>query len=306
MAEATAAVKGCSFLIEDPPAEVIHTSEELSDDVEMMADTIRKFIDNKVIPRAEEIDEMKEGLMLELFHEAGELGLLMAEIPEEYDGMGLGFFDAVYLVQYMAAGGSFGTASMAHVGIGTLPILFFGQPELKERLLPDLATGAKMAAYALTEPGAGSDAMSAKCKAVPTEDGEAYLLTGNKQFITNGAWADVVTVFAKVNGEDDKFTAFVVEVPADGYEVAPEEHKMGIRGSSTCALRFKDVKVPKGNILGEIGDGGKIALNILNLGRLKLGIGAVGGAKIAMNDSVKSGAQRAQSNTAIVRFGMIQ
>ncbi len=306
MAEATTTVKGCSFLIDDPPPEVVHTSEELSDDVTMMADTIRKFIDNKVTPRAEDIDDMKEGLMLELFHEAGELGLLMTEVPEEYGGMGLSFFDAIYLVQFMAAGGSFGTASMAHVGIGTLPILFFGQPELKERLLPVLATGEKMAAYALTEPGAGSDAMSAKCKAVPTDDGEAYLLTGNKQFITNGAWADVVTVFAKVNGEDDKFTAFVVEAPCDGYDVAPEEHKMGIRGSSTCALRFKDCKVPKGNILGEIGDGGKIALNILNLGRLKLGVGAVGGAKIAMREAVRYGKQREQFNTPIVKFGLIQ
>lgn len=220
--------------------------------------------------------------------------------------MGMNFFDAMHLVQYMAAGGSFGTASMAHVGIGTLPILFFGQPELKERLLPVLATGEKMAAYALTEPGSGSDAMSAKCKAVPTEDGEYYLLTGNKQFITNGAWADVITVFAKVNGDDDKFTAFVVEAPCEGYEVMPEEHKMGIRGSSTCALRFKDCKVPKGNILGEIGDGGKIALNILNLGRLKLGIGAVGGAKLAMAGAVKYGKQREQFNTPIVKFGLIQ
>ncbi len=302
----TTTVKGCSFLIDDPPPEVVHTTEELSDDVSMMADTIRKFIDNKVIPQAEEIDDMKEGLMLELFHEAGELGLLMAEIPEEYGGMGLNFFDAMYLVQYMAAGGSFGTASMAHVGIGTLPILFFGKPELKERLLPQLATGEKMAAYALTEPGAGSDAMSAKCKAVPTDDGKAYLLTGNKQFITNGAWADVVTVFAKINGEDDKFTAFVVEVPSDGYEVAPEEHKLGIRGSSTCALRFKDCKVPAENILGEIGDGGKIALNILNLGRLKLGIGAVGGAKISMKLATQYGKQREQFTMPIVKFGLIQ
>ncbi|MBN1345245.1 MAG: acyl-CoA dehydrogenase family protein [Phycisphaerae bacterium] len=306
MAEATTTIKGCSFLIDDPPPEVVHTTEELSDDVEMMADTIRKFIDDKIIPQADDIDNMKEGLMLDLFHQAGELGLLMAEIPEEYGGMGLKFFDAMYLVQYMAAGGSFGTASMAHVGIGTLPILFFAKPELKERLLPDLATGVKMAAYALTEPGAGSDALSAKCKAVPTEDGKAYLLTGNKQFITNGAWADVVTVFAKVNGEDDKFTAFVVETPCDGYEVSPEEHKLGIRGSSTCALRFKDCKVPADNILGGIGDGGKIALNILNLGRLKLGIGAVGGAKISMKSAVTYGMQREQFKTPIAKFGLIQ
>ena len=306
MAEATTSVKGCSFLIDDLPAELIHTTEELSDDVHMMADTIRKFVDNRVIPQADDIDDMKEGLMLELFHEAGDLGLLMTEVPEEYGGMGMGFFDAVYLVQFMAGAGAFGTASMAHVGIGTLPILFFGQPELKERLLPQLATGEKMAAYALTEPGSGSDAMSAKCKAIPTEDGEDYLLTGNKQFITNGAWAEVVTVFAKINGEDDKFTAFVVDVPCDGYEVAPEEHKLGIRGSSTCALRFKDVKVPKGNILGEIGDGGKIALNILNLGRMKLGIGAIGGAKIAMRTAVQYAMQREQFNTPIAKFGLIQ
>jgi alkylation response protein AidB-like acyl-CoA dehydrogenase len=306
MAEATTVMKGCSWLIEDPPVEAIHTNEELTEDHHMMADTIKKFIFNEVIPRAEEIDEMKPGLMLELFHKAGELGLLMTEVPEQYGGMGLDFFGAMSLVQYMAAGGSFGTASMAHVGIGTLPVLFFGKPELKERLLPDLATGAKMAAYALTEPGAGSDAMSAKTKAVPVEDGKYYLLTGNKQFITNGAWADVITVFAKVNGEDDKFTAFVVEAPTPGYEVSPEEHKLGIRGSSTCALRLKDVKVPAGNILGEIGDGGKIALNILNLGRLKLGIGAVGGAKIATKYAVQYAMQREQFKTPIAKFGLIQ
>jgi alkylation response protein AidB-like acyl-CoA dehydrogenase len=307
MAEAsTMALKGCSFLIEDPSVDLIHTPEELSEDNMMMADTIKKFIFTEVVPRVKEIDEMKPGLMLELFRKAGELGLLMTEIPEQYGGMGLDFFGAMSLVQFMAAGGAFGTASMAHVGIGSLPILFFGKPELKERLLPDLATGAKMAAYALTEPGAGSDAMSAKTKAVPTEDGKFYLLTGNKQFITNGAWADVVTVFAKVNGEDDKFTAFVVEVPTPGYEVSPEEHKLGIRGSSTCALRFKDVKVPAENILGEIGDGGKIALNILNLGRLKLGIGAVGGSKIAMKSAVQYGMQREQFRTPIAKFGLIQ
>jgi len=302
----TGLLKGCSFLIDDPPLELIHTPEELTEDHQMMADTIKKFIFNEVIPRAEEIDEMKEGLMLELFRKAGELGLLMTEIPEEYGGMGLDFFGAMSLVQFMAAGGSFGTASMAHVGIGTLPILFFGKKELKDRLLPDLASGAKMAAYALTEPGAGSDALSAKCKAVPTPDGKAYLLTGNKQFITNGAWANVFTIFAKVNGEDDKFTAFVVEVPTPGFDVEPEEEKLGIKGSSTCALRLKDVRVPVENILGEIGDGGKIALNILNLGRLKLGIGAVGGAKIAMKWAVQYAMQREQFKSPIAKFGLIQ
>jgi alkylation response protein AidB-like acyl-CoA dehydrogenase len=216
------------------------------------------------------------------------------------------FFDAMYLAQMVAGSGAFGTASMAHAGIGTLPILFFGQPELKERLLPELATGAKIAAYALTEPDSGSDALSARCKAVSTDDGTHYLLTGNKQFITNGAWADVVTVFAKVNGDDDKFTAFVIEPPVDGYKVAPEEHKLGIRGSSTCALNFNNAKVPASNILGKIGDGGKIALNILNLGRLKLGIGAVGGAKGAMKSAVEYGKERKQFKKPIVEFGLIQ
>ena len=173
-------------------------------------------------------------------------------------------------------------------------------------MLPDLASGAKMAAYALTEPGAGSDAMAARCKAVPTPDGEAYLLTGNKQFTTNGAWADVVTVFAKVNGDDDKFTAFVVETPTEGLAIAPEEHKLGIRGSSTCALNFTDVRVPRQNILGQVGDGGKIALNILNLGRLKLGIGAVGGAKAALKSAVQYGKDRKQFKRPIVEFGLIQ
>jgi alkylation response protein AidB-like acyl-CoA dehydrogenase len=301
-----AAVLGGSFLIENPRLEAIHSSERLSDDVEMMAGTIRRFIDEKVISQADAIDAMQEGLMLDLFREAGELGLLMTEVPEEYGGLGMDFFDAMYLVQTMAGSGAFGTASMAHVGIGILPILFFGQPELKERLLPDLATGVKMAAYALTEPGAGSDAMAARCKAVATDDGASYLLTGNKQFITNGAWADVVTVFAKIDGQDDKFTAFVVEPPTDGFEVAPEEHKLGIRGSSTCALSFTNVKVPASNILGEIGEGGKIALNVLNLGRLKLGIGAVGGAKEAMKSAVGYGKERKQFKRPIVEFGLIQ
>ncbi len=306
MAETSFALKGCSWLIDDPPVEAIHTLEEMTDEHRMMADTIQKFVFNEVIPRAKEIDEMQEGLMQELFRKAGELGLLMVEIPEEYGGMGLDFFGAMTLMQHMSVGGSFATATLAHMGIGTLPILYFGKPALKERLLPDLATGAKMAAYALTEPGAGSDAMAAKCKAVPTEDGKFYLLTGTKQFITNGAWADVVTVFAKVNGEDDKFTAFVVEVPTPGFEREPEEDKLGIKGSSTCALRFKDVKVPAENILGEIGDGGKIALNILNLGRLKLGVGAVGGAKLALQYSVQYGMQREQFKRPIAKFGLIQ
>jgi alkylation response protein AidB-like acyl-CoA dehydrogenase len=301
-----AAIRGCSFLIEDPPIEAILTADELSEDVRMMAGTVRKFIEQRVVAQADEIDAMQEGLMLDLFREAGDLGLLMTEIPEEYGGMGMDFFDAMYLVQEMAGCGAFGTASMAHVGIGTLPILFFGQPQLKERLLPDLASGAKMAAYALTEPGAGSDAMAARCKAVPTSDGDAYLLTGTKQFTTNGTWANVVTVFAKVDGDDDKFTAFVVEVPTEGLQAAPEEHKLGIRGSSTCALNFTDVRVPKENILGQIGDGGKIALNILNLGRLKLGIGAVGGAKVAMKSAVLYGKDRKQFKRPIVQFGLIQ
>ena len=306
MSTADAVIKGCSFLIDDPPVDSIHTTEELSDDVRLMHATIERFIEERVLSQVEEIDAMQEGLMFQLFREAGELGLLMTEIPEEYGGLGMDFFDAMYLMQLMAGSGSFGTASMAHVGIGTLPILFFGQPELKQRLLPDLATGAKIAAYALTEPDAGSDAMSARCKAVPTEDGEHYLLTGNKQFTTNGTWANVVTVFAKIDGEDDKFTAFVVEVPAEGFAAAPEEHKMGIRGSSTCALNFDNVKVPKGNILGQIGDGGKIALNTLNLGRLKLGIGAVGSAKLAMKSAVQYSMERKQFKRPICEFGLVQ
>lgn len=306
MPTSQADITGCSFLIDDTPVDAIHTTEELSDDVHLMHVSIRRFIEEKVISQADDIDAMKEGLMLQLIREAGELGLLMTEIPEEYGGLGMDFFDSTYLMQQVACAGAFGTASMAHAGIGTLPILFFGQPDLKQRLLPDLATGAKIAAYALTEPDAGSDAMSARCKAVPTEDGEHYLITGNKQFTTNGAWADAVTVFAKINGEDDKFTAFVVEVPAEGFAAAPEEHKMGIRGSSTCALSFNEVKVPRGNILGQIGDGGKIALNILNLGRLKLGVGAVGGAKIAMKSAVQYSRERKQFKRPICEFGLVQ
>src|SRR5687767_9597416 len=234
----------------------------------MMRETAEDFMRREVEPRTAEIEDKKPGVMPEILRKAGEVGLLGHDVPEEYGGLGGDKTSSSLIFEAMSRVGSFAVSFGAHVGIGTMPIVLFGTPAQRQKYLPKLATGELIAAYALTEPGSGSDALAAKTKAVLAPDGKSWRLTGTKQFITNAGFADVFTVFAKVDGE--KFTGFIVERGTPGLTIGPEEHKLGIRGSSTCALFLEDCQVPAENVLGVIGQGHKIAFNILNIGRWKL------------------------------------
>jgi alkylation response protein AidB-like acyl-CoA dehydrogenase len=242
--------------------------------------------------------------MRALVQKAGEQGLLATSFPETYGGLGKDFITSTIINEYLGAGHSFSVAIAAHTGIGTLPILYFGTEEQKQKYIPKLVSGEWIGAYGLTEPNSGSDALGAKTSARLSEDGKYYLLNGQKIWITNGGFADVYTVFAKVDGE--KFTAFIVERGFEGFTQGPEEHKMGIKGSSTVQLYFQDCKVPAENVLGEIGKGHKIAFNILNIGRLKLCAAALGGAKYAVSDSIEYAKTREQFKQPIANFGAIQ
>ncbi len=250
------------------------------------------------------IDNLEPGLMRSLVQKAGEQGMLAVSFPEEFGGMGKDFVTSTIINDYLGAGHSFSVAISAHTGIGTLPILYFGTEEQKQKYIPKLISGEWVGAYGLTEPNSGSDALSAKTSANLSADGKYYLLNGQKCWITNGGFADVFTVFAKIDG--DKFSAFIVEKDFEGFTQGPEEHKMGIKGSSTVQLYFQDCKVPVENLLGEIGKGHKIAFNILNIGRLKLCAATLGGAKYAINDSIQYAITREQFKTAIANFGAIK
>jgi alkylation response protein AidB-like acyl-CoA dehydrogenase len=294
--------RGASFLWEPAGARAIMTPERFTDEQRQYAAAAREFADKEIMPRMREIETRKEGVMPLLLRKAGELGLLMPSVPEAWGGLGLDKTTTMFIAEQFAGVGSFSVSLGAHTGIGTLPIVYFGTDEQKRRFLPDLATGARLAAYALTEAHSGSDALAARTRATRAPDG-GYLLTGSKQFITNAAFADVFTVFAKVDG--DKFTAFLVERTMPGFHVGPEEHKMGIRGSSTCSLTLEDVKVPAANLLGEIGKGHRIAFNILNVGRIKLGVGTVGGCKAALALSARYAKERHQFGRPIASFGLV-
>src|SRR5437667_5011216 len=237
-----------------------------------------------------------------LLKRAGELGLLMVDIPEKYGGLGLRKSTSMLVSEHGALCASFSVAWGAHTGIGTLPLVYYGTEAQKQTYLPRLATGEWLAAYALTEPGSGSDALAARTVATPEDGG--YRLTGTKQFITNAGFADLFTVFAKVDGE--QFTAFLVERGAPGLTIGPEEHKLGIRGSSTCPLFLEDCTIPVENVLGTIGQGHKIAFNVLNIGRWKLGIGAVGGAKYCLELGIKFARERKQFGKPIAEFDLIR
>ncbi|MCR8843421.1 acyl-CoA dehydrogenase family protein [Paenibacillus sp. SC116] len=296
-------VKGGSFIIDDVEASSVVIPEDFVEEQRMMMETTRDFVEGEVVPHDEEIEKLNYELTVKLIRKAGELGLLGSDVPEEYGGLGLDKVSSTLINETLAQASSFALSVGAHVGIGTLPIVFFGTPEQKRKYLPALAAGELIAAYCLTEPTSGSDALGAKTTAKLSEDGQHYILNGSKIFITNAGFADIFIVYAKVDGKD--FTTFIVEREMEGFTVGPEEKKMGIKGSSTCPIFFEDVKVPVENVLGEIGRGHVIAFNILNIGRFKLGAGCLGAAKEAIELSSKYANIRTQFGKPISAFPLI-
>ena len=297
-------LKGGAFLINESDYNANFIPEEFNEEHKLMADTAHEFLKQHVDIQLDKIDEMEPGLMPSLIDKAGELGLLGVAIPEQYGGFGKDFITSMLMTEVLGAGHSFSVAMAAHTGIGTLPILYFGNDAQKEKYLPKLATGEWKGSYCLTEPGSGSDALAAKTKALLSEDGKNYILNGQKMWITNAGFADVFTVFAQVDG--DKFTGFIVEKSFEGLSLGEEEHKMGIKGSSTRQVFFSDCKVPVENVLGEIGKGHLIAFNILNIGRAKLAAAALGGGKQVINQSVEYANTRMQFKLPIAKFGAIR
>lgn len=297
--------RGGSFLIEETAPEEVFTPEDLTEEQKMIGETTESFIRGEVLPVLDEIEEHHRfDLTVNLLKKAGELGLLAGDIPEKYEGLGLDKISTMLVTEKFALARSFALSFGAHVGIGTLPIVYFGTEEQKKKYLPDLASGRKLAAYALTEPGSGSDALGAKTNAVLNAEGTHYILNGEKQWITNSGFADLFIVYAKVDG--DQFSAFIVERDYPGVSTGPEEKKMGIKGSSTRTLILQDVPVPKENLLGEVGRGHVIAFNILNIGRYKLAAGSVGGAKRAIEVAVQYAKEREQFKTKIANFPLIK
>src|SRR5687767_769371 len=297
-------LKGGEWLIKESSPFETFIPEDYNEEQQMVKDMCATFLDNEVMPILERIDKMEEGLMPSLVQKAGEQGLLGVSIPEEFGGLGKDFITSTLVNEGLGGGFSFSVAVSAHTGIGTLPILYFGNDAQKQKYIPKLASGEWKGAYGLTEPNSGSDALGAKTTAKLSSDGKHYLLNGQKCWITNGGFADVYTVFAKIDG--DKFTGFIVERGFEGFTQGPEEHKMGIKGSSTVQLYFQDCKVPVENVLGEVGKGHIIAFNILNIGRLKLCAATTGGAKATITTSVEYAINREQFQTSISKFGAIR
>ncbi|MYL70138.1 acyl-CoA dehydrogenase [Halobacillus litoralis] len=297
-------IKGGGFIVEDLAAEDVITPEDFTDEHLMIAKTAEDFVLGEVVPKIDNLENHEFEHSVALLKQAGELGLLGADVPEEYGGLQLDKISSSLITEKFSRAGGFSVTHGAHVGIGSLPIVFFGNEEQKQKYLPLLATGEKIAAYALTEPGSGSDALGAKTTAKLNDAGTHYVLNGEKQWITNSAFADVFVVYAKIDG--DKFTAFIVERDYPGVSTGPEEKKMGIKSSSTRTLILEDAEVPVENVLGEVGRGHVIAFNILNVGRYKLAIGGVGGSKRAIELSVKYAKDRKQFKTPIASFPLIQ
>ncbi|MCD6012686.1 MAG: acyl-CoA dehydrogenase [Flavipsychrobacter sp.] len=300
----SSAIPGGGFLLQASAPEDTFTPENFNDEQRMIIDMCNEFLNKDVIPHLIELDAKKEGLMQSLLDEAGKLGLLGAAFPEQYGGLGKDFVTATIINECLGGGHSFAVAMAAHNGIGSLPILYFGTQEQKDKFIPKLAAGEMKGAYALTEPGSGSDALAAKTTAKLSEDGKSWVLNGQKIWITNAGFADVFTVFAKVDGKD--FSAFIVERNTPGLSFGEEEHKMGIKGSSTRQLFFENCAIPKENLLGEIGRGHVIAFNILNIGRLKLAAAATGGAKLALKTTINYAKTREQFKVPIASFGAVQ
>ncbi len=295
---------GGEFLINDIPYQDVFTPEDFSDEHRMIFETAKDFVQKEVYPLQDKIEHKDHEVVLSLLRKAGELGLLGTDVPEEYGGMGLDKVSTTVVGEAFGTAGSFSVVYGAHTGIGMLPIVYFGNEEQKKKYLPKLASGEWCAAYCLTEANAGSDALNARTKAVLSEDGKYYILNGEKQFITNAGWATSFVVYAKVDGEH--FTGFIVEKDFPGVSTGKEEEKMGVKGSSTRPVILQDAKVPVENVLYMIGQGHKIAFNILNLGRWKLGAMTTGGCKGCVGEAVKYAKNRIQFKVPIASFGMIK
>ncbi|MHA7966250.1 acyl-CoA dehydrogenase family protein [Paenibacillus sp. CAU 1782] len=291
------------FVVEDMAPEWITAPEDFTEEQHMLEDAARQFLEGELLPNDADLEALDYELTVGLMRKAGELGLLGADVPEQYGGLGLDKVSTTLLAETLARASSFALSVGAHVGIGTLPIVFYGTEEQKKRYLPDLASGAKIAAYCLTEPSSGSDALGAKSTARLSADGKSYLLNGSKLYITNAGFADLFIVYAKVDGK--QFTAFIVERGTPGLSVGPEETKMGIKGSSTCPLYFEEMAVPVANVLGEVGKGHLIAFHILNIGRFKLGAGCLGSAKETIQLSAAYANTREQFGRPISSYPLI-
>jgi len=306
MSTQTNSIQGGEFLVRETPAQDIFIPEEFSEEQKMMAQACQDFIDTEINPNVEKIDSMKHPeLVPQLFKKAGDLGLLGISVPEVYGGLGMSFNTSMLIADIIGASGSFSTTYGAHTGIGTLPILYYGTEAQKQTYLPKLATGEWAACYCLTEPDAGSDANSGKTKAVLSADGSHYLITGQKMWISNAGFADLFIVFAKIE-EDKNLTAFIVEKTFGGITMNEEEKKLGIKGSSTRQVFFNDCPVPVANMLSDRGNGFKIAVNILNIGRVKLGAGVLGGARTVTSQCINYSTDRKQFGVSINTFGAIK
>lgn len=304
MADTKELIRGGSFLIDAGSADDVFVPEEYTEEQKMIAKTTEDFVNKEVRPHLEELENHHFDISVRLLKEAGELGLLAGDVPEKYEGLGLDKVSTALVTEKFSLARGFALSYGAHVGIGSLPIVYFGNDDQKRRYLPDLASGARIAAYCLTEPGSGSDALGAKTTATLSEDGKHYILNGEKQWITNAGFADVFVVYAKIDG--DKFTAFIVERTFPGVSFGAEEKKMGIKSSSTRTVILQDVPVPVENLLGEPGRGHVIAFNILNVGRYKLAVGAVGSAKRALEIATNYAKERKQFKTPIANFTLIK
>jgi alkylation response protein AidB-like acyl-CoA dehydrogenase len=300
----TTALKGGEWIIKESDPSNTFIPEDFNEEQKMVMEMCEQFLATDILPVIDRIEKLEPGLMPSLVLKAGEQGLLSTSMPEQYGGLGKDFITSTIVNEGLGGGYSFSVAVAAHTGIGSLPILYFGTDAQKEKYIPKLASGEWKGAYGLTEPNSGSDALGAKSTAKLSDDGKYYVLNGQKCWITNGGFADVYTVFAKIDG--DKFTAFILERGMEGFTQGPEEHKMGIKGSSTVQLYFQDCKVPAENVLGEIGKGHIIAFNILNIGRLKLCAATLGGAKQATNVATQYAINREQFKISISRFGAIK
>jgi alkylation response protein AidB-like acyl-CoA dehydrogenase len=297
-------IKGGEFLTKDTNPQEVFIPEEITEEQKMMADSAKEFVEKEILPKLDAIDHQEEGLTIRLLEKAGELGLLGTAVPEEYGGLGEDFNTNTFISMEMGASHSFGVSFAAHTGIGTLPILYYGTAEQKEKYLSKFASGEWKSAYCLTEPTSGSDALSAKTTAKLSDDGKYYMLNGQKMWITNGGFADILITFAQVDG--DKFTCFIIDTKSEGFTRGKEEDKMGIKGSSTRALFLDNVKVPKENVLGEIGKGHYVAFNILNIGRFKLCAMTTGGAKRFITVALNYANERKQFGKLISSFGAIK